>query len=83
MAFLPLANSDHVAASVSIDFPINSKQYALFHHMACEYSRTEWNGAECDVTRGISLNSFCEFCEWAQVRIDVYIPHRKYLFKPH
>ena len=20
----------------------------------------------------------CEFCEWVQVEIDVYIPHRKY-----
>ena len=24
-----------------------------------------------------------EFCEWVQVEIDVYIPHRKYLVKPH
>ena len=24
-----------------------------------------------------------EFCEWAQVGIDVYIPHRKYQVKPH
>ena len=24
-----------------------------------------------------------EFCEWAQVRIDVHIPHRKYQVKPH
>ena len=24
-----------------------------------------------------------EFCEWVQVRIDVYIPHRKYQVKPH
>ena len=23
-----------------------------------------------------------EFCEWVQVRIDVYIPHRKYQVKP-
>ena len=25
----------------------------------------------------------CEFCEWVQVGIDVYIPHRKYQVKPH
>ena len=31
MAFLPLGNSDHVAVSVSIDFPSNSHRYALFH----------------------------------------------------
>ena len=24
-----------------------------------------------------------EFSEWVQVGIDVYIPHRKYQFKPH
>ena len=24
-----------------------------------------------------------EFCEWVQAGIDVYIPHRKYLVKPH
>ena len=24
-----------------------------------------------------------EFCEWVQVRTDVYIPHRKYQVKPH
>ena len=24
-----------------------------------------------------------EFCEWVQVGIDVYIPHRKYCVKPH
>ena len=32
----------------------------------------------------ISLNSgTCEFCEWVQVGIDVYIPHRKYQVKSH
>ena len=24
-----------------------------------------------------------EFCEWVQVGIDVYIPHKKYQVKPH
>ena len=33
MAFLPLGNSDHVVGSVSIDFPINSKQDATFHRV--------------------------------------------------
>ena len=27
--------------------------------------------------------SSSEFCEWVQVGIDVYIPHRKYQVKPH
>ena len=35
----------------------------------------------------VSLNSFSaaasEFCEWVQVGLDVYIPHRKYQIKPH
>ena len=33
MAFPPLGNSDHVVVSVSIDFPINSKQDAPFHRI--------------------------------------------------
>ena len=31
MAFRPLGNSDHVVASFSIDFPLNSKPDAPFH----------------------------------------------------
>ena len=35
----------------------------------------------------ISLNSASaaasEVCEWVQVGIDVYVPHRKYQVKPH
>ena len=34
IAFPPLGNSDHVVVSVSIDFPTNSKQDALFHCIA-------------------------------------------------
>ena len=37
MAFLALGNSDHVV-SVSIDFPINSKQDAPFHCIAYDCS---------------------------------------------
>ena len=33
MAFPPLGNSDHVVVSVSIDFPVNSKQDTPFHHL--------------------------------------------------
>ena len=39
MAFPPLGNSDHVVVSVSIDFPINSKQDTPFHRMAYDCSR--------------------------------------------
>ena len=44
MAFPPLGNSDQVVVSVSIDFPINSKQDTPFHPMAYDYSRADWNG---------------------------------------
>ena len=44
MAFPPLGNSDHVVVSVSIDFPINSKQDTPFHRMSYDYSRADWNG---------------------------------------
>ena len=44
MAFPPLGNSDHVVVSVSIDFPINSKQDTPFHHVAYDYSRADWDG---------------------------------------
>ena len=43
-AFPPLGNSDQVVVSVSIDFPINSKQDAPFHRIAYDYSREDWNG---------------------------------------
>ena len=43
-AFPPLGNSDHVVASVSIDFPTNSQQDAPFHRIAYDYSRADWDG---------------------------------------
>ena len=44
MAFAPLANSDHVAVSVSIDFPANSQQDAPFRRIAYDYSHAYWDG---------------------------------------
>ena len=41
MAFPPLGNSDHVVVSVSIDFPINSKQDTMLHRVAYDYSRAD------------------------------------------
>ena len=43
-SFLPLENSDHVIVSVSIGFPINSKQDIPFHCIAYDYSRAVWDG---------------------------------------
>ena len=41
MAFALLGNSDHFVVPVSIDVPLNSKQDALFHCTACDYSHTD------------------------------------------
>ena len=43
MAFPPLGNSDHVVVSVSIDFPISTKQDTQFHCVAYDYSRADWD----------------------------------------
>ena len=91
MAFPPLGNSDHVVVSVSIDFPTNLQQDAPFHCIAYDYSRADWDGL-CDHLRAVPWQDIfklsasaaaSEFCEWVQVGIDVYIPHRKYQVKPH
>ena len=41
MAFHPLGNFDHVGVSISIYFPINSKQDAPFHRVAYDYFRAD------------------------------------------
>ena len=38
IAIPPLGNFDHVVVPVSIDFPLNSKRDARFHHIAYGYS---------------------------------------------
>ena len=90
MVFPPLGNSDYVV-SVSIDFPTNSQQDAPFHRITYDYSRADWDGLR-DRLRDVpwedtfKLGVFAaasEFCEWVQVGIDVYVPHRKYQVKPH
>ena len=60
MAFPLLQNSDHVAVSVSIDFPSYSQQDASFHRIAYDYSRTDWGSLRDhlrDLNGRISLNS--------------------------
>ena len=87
----PLGNSDHVVVSVSIDFPINSKQDTPFHRAAYDYSHADWDGLRDhlrdvpweDIFKLSASATASEFCEWVQVGIDVYIPHRKYQVKPH
>ena len=59
--------------------------------MAYDYFRADWDGLR-DHLRDVSWEdtfklsasaAASEFCEWVQVGIDVYIPHRKYQVKPH
>ena len=91
MTFPPLGNSDHVFVSVSIDFPINSKQDTSFYCIAYDYSHADCDGL-CDHLRNVpqgdifKLSAFAavsEFCEWVQVGIDVYILCGKYQVKPN
>ena len=89
--FPPLGNSDHAVISVSIDFLPNSQWGAPFHYIAFNYSHADWDSL-CDHLRDVSWEDIfklsasaaaSEFCEWVQVEINVYIPHRKYQIKPH
>ena len=91
IAFPLLGNSYHVVVSVSIDFPINSKRDTLFPFIAYDYSRANWESLR-DHLRDLpwenifklnTSNAASELCEWVQVGIDVYIPHRKYQVKLH
>ena len=91
MAFPPLGNSDHVIVSVSIYIPTNSQWDAPFHYIAYDYSLADWDGLRYhlrdvpweDIFKLGASAAANEFCEWFQVGIDVYIPHRKYQTKPH
>ena len=91
IAFPPLGNSDHVVVSVSIDFPINSKQDTPFHRGAYDYSCADCDGFRDqlrdvpweDIFKLSASAAASEFCEWVQVGIHVSNPHRKYQVKPH
>ena len=52
IAFPPSGNCDHVVFSVSIDFPINSKQDAPYHPIAYAYSCSDWDSL-CDHLRDV------------------------------
>ena len=91
MVFPPLGNYDHVSVSVSIGFSSISKQDALFHHIAYDYSCADWDGL-CDHLTDVPWEynfnitvsaAASEFCEWVQFGIDVFIPNHKYQINPH
>ena len=74
-----------------IDLPINSKWDAPFLRIAYDHSHAGWDGSRDhlrdvpweDIFKLGASAAASEFCEWVQVGIDVYIPHRKYQVKPH
>ena len=89
MAFPPLGDTDHVGVSDSRDFASNSQPDDPFHRIAYDYSRANWDGL-CDHLRDVPWEDVFElvasaaakeFCEWVQIGIAVYIPHRKYQVK--
>ena len=59
--------------------------------MAYDYSHADWEGLPDhlrdvpweDIFKLSASAAASEFCEWVQVGIDLYIPHRKYQVKPH
>ena len=84
-----MGNPDHLV-SVSTDFPSDFQQDAPFHCIAYDYSHADWDGL-CDHLRDVpwedifklgASTAASESCEWVQVGIYVYIPHRKYQVKP-
>ena len=59
--------------------------------MRGSYSCADWDGLRDhlrdlpweDIFKLSASAAASEFCEWVQVGVDVYIPHRKYQVKPH
>ena len=89
MAFPPLGNSCRVVVSVCTEFPSNSQRDAPFRGIAYDYSRTDWDSLHDqlrdfpseDIFKLSASAAVSKFCEWFQVGIEVYIPHRKYQVK--
>ena len=82
MVFPSWESSDHAVILVS-------KRDVLFHRTAYGYVCAYWDGP-CDYFRNVLWKDIfklgasaagIEFREWVHVRIDVYIPHRKYQVK--
>ena len=79
MTFLPLGNS-YMIVSVFIDFASISKEDALFHHIADDYFRADWDGLRKhlrdvpweDIFKLSVSAAASEFWELGQVGIDVY-----------
>ena len=83
-----LGNSGHIDISIYFDFPSNKERGFPFSlHNLC--SCADWDHLHDDLRdvlwEDVYKLGVCtagtEFCEWVQVGIDVYIPHRKYQVK--
>ena len=77
MAFPLLGNSDHVVVSVSIDFPINSKQDAPFYCMAYDYSGADWG----DHLRDVPWEDIFKLGASVAARKAIKLIKQKYLLK--
>ena len=75
-------------------FPLTFHQihnWMPFHRIAYDYSHADWHGFRDhlrdvpweDIFKLSAYAAASEFCEWLQVRIDVYNPYRKCQVKPH
>ena len=75
-------------------FPLTSqysRQDALLHHIAYDFSCADWHGLHDhlrdvprdDILKLSASSAASKFCVWVQVGIDVYIPYCKYQVKPH
>ena len=53
VAFCQWGNSGHVVVSASTDLPSNSKGDVPFHHLAYDYSCTDWDSF-CNHLRDVS-----------------------------
>ena len=71
------------------DFPSNYQRDTLFYHLTYEYSCADWDGLHDhlrdvpweDIFKVGASAAASEFCEWVQVGLNAYIPHRKYQVK--
>ena len=87
IAFPPLENSDHIAVSVSTDFPWYSQWDTPFRGIAYDYSRADRDGLREhlrdvqweDIFKLRASAAASEFCERVPVRIDCIYPSSKVL----
>ena len=91
LQWLSLQNLIMLLSQFPTNIPSNSQQDVPYHGIGYDCSCSDWDGLHDYLRNAPWDNIFkldaspaaSEFCEWAQVVIDVYITHRKYQVKPH